>query len=117
MSIVHRGDRPVLARGPRLPTLQHLVDRANGSEAVTVLRNVFTGRETIPEHTHEVEEILLITAGECIVTVAGLPEVARAGDAVIVTPGTSHAIHHEGEQPCEVIAVLASADAHIATAE
>ena len=44
-------------------------------------------------------------------------ELARTGDAVIITPGTSHAIHHESEEPCEVIAVLASADAHIATAE
>jgi quercetin dioxygenase-like cupin family protein len=116
MSIVRRGDRPVLVRGPQWPTLQRLVDRANGSEAVTVLRNVFTSREAIPEHTHQVEEVLLVTAGECIVTVAGHPEVARTGDAVIITPGTSHAINHDSEEPCEVIAVLASPDAQIPTA-
>jgi quercetin dioxygenase-like cupin family protein len=116
MAIVRRGDRPVLVRGPRLPTLQHLVDRANGSSAVTVLRNVFTGCEVVPEHTHEVEEVLLVTIGECIVTVAGRPEVARTGDAVIIAPGTSHAISHDCDEPCEVIAVLASPDARIATA-
>jgi hypothetical protein len=37
MSIVRRDDRPVLVRGPGLPTLQRLVDRAGGSDAVTVL--------------------------------------------------------------------------------
>ncbi len=117
MPIVRHGDRPVHDRGPRLPTLQRLVDRARGSEAVTVLRNVFTSREAIPEHTHEVEEVLLVTAGECIVTVAGQPEVARTGDAVIITPGTRDAIHHERDEPCEVIAVLASPDARIAPAD
>ena len=36
MPIVRREDHPVLIRGPGLPTLQYLVDRASGSNAVTV---------------------------------------------------------------------------------
>ena len=48
MSIVRRDDRPVLVRGPGLPTLQRLVDRAGGSDAVTVLVNVFTNGEAVP---------------------------------------------------------------------
>ena len=116
MSIVRGDDRPVLVRGPGLPTLQRLVDRTAGSDAVTVLVNVFTNGEAVPEHTHVVEEVLLVTAGECTIIADGRPEVARAGDAVIVTPGTRHAIKHEGGQPCQVIAVLASADVQIGTA-
>jgi quercetin dioxygenase-like cupin family protein len=92
------------------------VDRAGGSDAVTVLVNVFTNGEAVPEHTHEVEEVLLVTAGECAITAYGRPEVARAGDAVIVTPGTRHAIKHKGGPPCQVIAVLASADVQIGIA-
>jgi quercetin dioxygenase-like cupin family protein len=117
MSIVRREDRPVLIRGPGLPTLQYLVDRASGSNAVTVLRNVFTSGQAIPEHDHEIEEVLLVTTGQCVITVGGRPEVARAGDAVIIAPGTRHAIHHDGDQPCEVIAVLASPDAQIGRPE
>jgi len=117
MPIVRREDRPVLMRGARLPTLQRLVDRTSGSTAVTVLINVFTSDEAVPEHTHEVEEILLVTAGECVVTVDGRPETARAGDAVIVAPGTRHAIGHDSDQPCHVIAILASPDVEIATAK
>lgn len=117
MLLVHREDRPVLVRGAGLPTIQHLVDRASGSDAVTVLRNVFTSGQAVPEHTHEVEEVLLVTTGECIITVAGRPEVARTGDAVIIAPGTRHAIDHDGDEPCEVIAVLASADAQITRPE
>jgi hypothetical protein len=31
------------------------------------------------------------------------PEAARTGDAVVIAPGTRHAIHHDGDEPCEVI--------------
>jgi quercetin dioxygenase-like cupin family protein len=117
MSIVRHGDRPVLARGPGSPTLQRLVDRASGSEAVTVLVNNFAGDEAVPEHTHEVEEVLLVTAGECTVTVDGRPVTARTGDAVIVKPETNHAISHHSDQPCQVVAVLASPDAQIGPAK
>jgi len=113
MSIVRRDDRPVLVRGPGLPTLQRLVDRASGSTAVTVLVNTFASGEAVPEHTHEVEEVLLVTAGECTVTVDGRPQAARAGDAVIIKPGASHGISHQADEPCQVIAVLASPDAQI----
>ena len=117
MPIVRREDHPVLIRGPGLPTLQYLVDRASGSDAVTVLRNVFASGQAVPEHTHEIEEVLLVTAGQCIITVAGRLEVARVGDVVIIAPGTRHAICHDGDEPCEVIAVVASADAQIARPE
>src|SRR5215510_10802752 len=106
MPIVRRDDRPVLVRGPGLPTLQRLVDRAGGSQAVTVLVNVFTSGEAVPEHTHEVEEVLLVTAGECTVTVNGGPETAGTGDAVIIKRGTRHAISHHSGETCQVIAVL-----------
>ena len=118
MSIVRRDDRPVLVRGSGVPTLQRLVDRANGSTAMTVLVNNFTSGEAVPEHTHEVEEILVVTAGECTVTVDGRPEIARTGDAVIVDPGTRHGISHtSGQPPCQVVAVLASPDAQIGPAK
>jgi quercetin dioxygenase-like cupin family protein len=115
MSIVRRADRPILVRGPGLPTLQHLVDRAGGSDAVTILINTFTGGEAVPEHAHKVEEVLLVTAGECTVTVDGRPQAAGTGDAVIIKPGTRHAISHHSDQPCQVIAVLASPDAQVGT--
>lgn len=113
MSIVRRDDRPVLVRGPQLPTLQRLVDRDSGSNAVTILINNFSSDEAVPEHTHDVEEVLLVTVGECTVTVDGRPEAARTGDAVIIKPGIRHAIIHNSAEPCTVVAVLASPDAQI----
>jgi uncharacterized cupin superfamily protein len=61
--------------------------RASGSDAVTVLINTFTSGAAVPEHTHEVEEVLLVTAGEYTVTVDGRPEAAKTGDAVIIKIG------------------------------
>jgi quercetin dioxygenase-like cupin family protein len=115
MSIVRGEDRPVVERGPGLPTLQRLVDRANGSDSVTVLINQFAGVETVPTHTHDVEEVLLVVAGECTVTVDGRQETARAGDAVIVHPHAQHSISHHTGEPCTVVAVLGSPDVQIGT--
>lgn len=113
MSVVRREDREVVVRGPGLPTLQRLVDRACGSHAVTILVNNFAGDQAVPEHTHEVEEVLLVTSGECTITVGGRQETARTGDAVIIAPGTRHGISHDVPGPCQVIAVLASPDVQI----
>lgn len=113
MSIVRGEDRPILERGHGLPTLQRLVDRGNGSDAVTVLLNHFTGDEKVPAHTHAVEEVLLVTAGECTITVEGRHETVRAGDAVIVQPYADHSISHYSDEPCTVVAVLGSPDIQI----
>src|SRR5258708_18428276 len=43
-------------------------------------------RGAVPDHTHEVEEVLLVTAGEGTVIVDGRPEAARTADAVIIKP-------------------------------
>jgi len=116
MPIVRSQDRAVLVRGPRFPTLQRLVDRAGGSDSVTVLINVFaSSAEEVPEHTHEVEEVLVVVDGECVITVDGRPVAARAGDAVIVTPGARHSISHESDERCQVVAILASPDVQIGT--
>ncbi len=110
---MRNADRAVLSRGPDLPTLQRLVDRANGSSAVTVLVNRFAGIQAVPEHVHDVEEVLVVVAGECVVEVDGRRFGAREGDAVIVPAGTSHSIAHSVEGVCSVVAVLASPDARI----
>ena len=114
MPIVRSADRPALDRGPGLRTLQRLVDRDNGSDAVTVLVNEFRRDETVPEHTHETEEVLVVVAGACVATVADQQSAVERGDAVIVPPGTPHAIHGSGG-PCTVVAVLGSPDAPVPT--
>ena len=116
MALVRRGDRVVHHRGPGLPSLQRLVDGDNGSTRVTVLINTFVGDQNVPTHRHDVEEILVVTAGECLVTVGGLEVVALSGDAVIVEPGVDHSIgHQQSGEPCTVVAILGSPDVTINT--
>lgn len=78
-----------------------------------MLVNHFTNGETVPLHVHEVEEVLLVVAGHCIVNVSGREEIVHAGDAVIVERGLDHSITHQPPQPCTVIAVLGSPDLDI----
>ena len=113
MTVVRSGDRPVLNRGDELPTLQRLVDRANGSESVTVLVNNFTGRQAVPEHTHDVEEVLVVTRGSCVATVDGVDYRVDQGDAVVGAPGSTHAIAHASDDTCTVVAVLSSPEVTI----
>jgi quercetin dioxygenase-like cupin family protein len=111
---ISRGaDRPPVARPHPLPTLQRLVDREAGSSTMTVLRNDLVSGEVVPEHTHDVEEVLIVTAGCVQVDLAGTLDTAAAGDAVIVPPNTVHSFRHVHEGPATVFAVLASPDVTI----
>jgi hypothetical protein len=84
------------------------------------LEPVETEESFAPARNKDIEETilrsLLVTVGECTIIADGRPEVARVGDAVIVARGIRHAIKHNGGQPCQVIAVLASADVQIGMA-
>jgi quercetin dioxygenase-like cupin family protein len=113
--IVRGADRPKAIRPHPLPSLQRLVDRAAGSAAMTVLRNDLVSGQAVPEHSHDVEEILIVTAGAVHVDVAGSAETAAAGDAVIVPPHTAHSFRHASDGPATVFAVLASPDITINT--
>jgi hypothetical protein len=93
--------------------LQRLVDRASGSDAVTVFINTFTSGEAVPEHTHEVEEVLLVNHRRMHRhrrwPAAGRQD-RRRGDH---PTGVGHAVSHNSGELCEVIAVLASPDVQI----
>jgi quercetin dioxygenase-like cupin family protein len=111
--IARGADHPAAVRPHPLPTLQRLVDRAAGSSAMTVLRNDLVSGQAVPEHSHDVEEVLIVTAGAVEVDIDGAAEVVDAGDAVIVPPHTPHSFRHAHDEPATVFAVLASPDVTI----
>jgi quercetin dioxygenase-like cupin family protein len=114
MQVIRSTARPTLVRRAPLPTLQRLVDGDVGARATTILVNQFTAGQRVPDHTHDVEEVLVVTAGQCVVSLAEAEDVLAAGDAVVVPPGTVHSIRHVGDLPATVIAVLATAHAVLA---
>jgi quercetin dioxygenase-like cupin family protein len=114
VNIVRAADRPIVARRPPLPTIQRLVDSDAGAQSTTIIVNKINEGQLVPTHQHDVEEILLVTAGQCLVTVGDDNAVVTAGDAVIIPPGTDHAIRHVN-QTADVIGVLASPTAALNT--
>ena len=111
MQVIRATARPTVVRRAPLPTLQRLVDGDVGACATTVLVNQFIAGQRVPAHKHDVEEVIVVTAGRCVVSLADAEDVLAAGDAVVVPPGTAHSIRHVGDLPATVIAVLAAADA------
>ena len=107
--ILIRGqDRPHAARPEPLPTLQTLVSADTGAQSLTVLVNQLQPGQAVPPHRHDVEEVLIVTAGCCAIRGGDIEFVARAGDAVIVPAGVTHEFRDADEAPATVIGVLAS---------
>jgi quercetin dioxygenase-like cupin family protein len=115
MQVIRAAARPTTVRLEPLPTLQRLVDGDVGASATTILVNQFTAGQRVPDHKHDVEEVIVVTAGQCVVSLADAEEVLAAGDAVVVPPGTAHSIRHVGDLPATVLAVLATAHAVLPT--
>jgi quercetin dioxygenase-like cupin family protein len=115
VSWVRGSNRPAVVRAEPLPTLQRLVDRDAGSNEVTILVNELSEGQRVPEHVHDVEEVLIVTAGQCSVQVGDETAIVGAGDAVIVRPNTPHGFRHVGTTSATIIAVLASPDVQINT--
>jgi quercetin dioxygenase-like cupin family protein len=115
MQVIRATARPTVVRRAPLPTLQRLVDGDVGACATTILVNQFIAGQRVPDHKHDVEEVIVVTAGQCVVSVADAEGVLATGDAVVVPPGTAHSIRHVGDLPATVIAVLATAHAVLPT--
>lgn len=70
----------------------------------------------LPEHQHDVEEILLVIAGKCSVSVGDDSAVLGVGDAVIIPPDMDHSVRYDDEA-ATVVGILASAQARLNTPE
>jgi len=110
MYVVTAASRPPERRPPPLPTLQRLVDGTTGSTTTTILINKLAPDERVPAHVHDVEEILLVTAGRCEVAAGGFVVEVAAGDAVVVPADETHAFRQIGTGRAAVTAILASPD-------
>lgn len=108
--IVRGADRDRISRVPPLPDIQHLVDASTGARSLAIWRNWLASGQRIPAHRHEMEEVLVLVAGACTVQVGGTSVDLEAGDAVVVPPGTPHAVTHRGSAETVIVAALAHPD-------
>ncbi len=76
------------------PTVQL---HAIGGEQVLLCRVVYEPGTTVPRHTHELtEQVMVITEGEVTMAVGGATRTLRAGDVCVVNPGVEHELDSPG---------------------
>jgi len=78
-----------------------LATPSRGAQAVSVIRQHQQPGGTNPQHTHDVEEVMVLLAGELDVTAGGVSHTLRPGDSLILPAGTSHHLANQGVVPAE----------------
>jgi mannose-6-phosphate isomerase-like protein (cupin superfamily) len=56
-------------------------------------------------HRHRYEEVFVVRGGEVTFTLGDAERVARAGDIVVVPPGTPHGFVNSGDVPLDMVAI------------
>lgn len=70
------------------------------------------GAETIAHHHVRSEEIYLFTAGAGTMRLGDEETAVRAGDTVVIPPGTAHKLRNPGPEPLVLLCCCAPAYAH-----
>ena len=70
------------------------------------------GSETIEHYHRTSEEIYLFTSGMGEMTLGGDGAAVRAGDAVVIPPGTPHKLRNTGPEPLVLLCCCAPAYSH-----
>ena len=70
------------------------------------------GGETIEHYHRSSEEIYLFTAGEGRMCLGGDEAPVRAGDCVVIAPGTAHRLSNPGSEPLVLFCCCAPAYSH-----
>lgn len=66
----------------------------------------FPSGAALAEHTHNVEESVLVLAGSAVVVVAGVAQTLGVGEAIRLPRGTAHVLRNEGESRLVVYSVF-----------
>ena len=113
MPVVHHRDRPIIHSASGEPSLSMVVNREVGATALSVWITNHVPGEHVPLHTHTVEEVLTVIAGEGIATVGGETIPIAADMSIVVPPCTTHGYRNTGAGPLRLVITLADADARL----
>jgi quercetin dioxygenase-like cupin family protein len=70
--------------------------KAIGGEQVCVCHVVYSAGKQVPLHVHEhTEQVMVITEGECTVTVEGVAQALGPGDVCVINRGLEHSVYSE----------------------
>ncbi len=113
MLVVYHRDRPVIRSASGELSLSMVVNREVGASSLSVWVANHKPGELVPLHTHAVEEVLTVIAGEGIATVGDETIPISADMSIVVPPGTPHGYQNTGPGPLRLLAILADADARL----
>jgi quercetin dioxygenase-like cupin family protein len=111
MLVVDHRDRPTILSASGELSLSMVVNREVGASSLSIWMTCHKAGEVVPLHTHEVEEVLTVIAGEAMVTVGNDTDAAHADMSIIVPPRTPQGYRNTGIAPLCILAALADADA------
>ena len=108
--ILHPPDIPTLERGAGVRTTP-LVGRWNrDANQLTTGVTAFEPGTAIPLHTHNVEETIMLLAGEATVVIEDKTYELHAGDVTWVPAGVAHYFRNRGAGPLRIYWVYAGRD-------
>jgi quercetin dioxygenase-like cupin family protein len=111
MLVVDHRDRPTILSASGEPSLSMVVNREVGASSLSIWIACHKAGEVVPLHTHEVEEVLTIIAGEAIVTVGNDTVAAHTDMSIIVPPRTPHGYRNTGSTALRILAAFPDPDA------
>jgi mannose-6-phosphate isomerase-like protein (cupin superfamily) len=107
MQISDPGDRPLEQWREGVQT-RMVISAANGATQLCVFEQwVLPGKGT-PTHSHTVEEVLTVRAGEAEMWLGEKRMTVRAGQSLVVPAGRLHGFRNAGAGTLHVHAILAS---------
>jgi mannose-6-phosphate isomerase-like protein (cupin superfamily) len=107
MPVFFHDDIPVHAV-PRIKT-RVIADRQHGAEATSVWEQWIDADGYIPLHYHDVEEILVILAGEISLTLGDQTSVVRSPATVVVPAHQLHSLRPSGREQVHMLAFFPDA--------
>lgn len=70
--------------------------KAVGGEQVCICHVVYSAGKQVPLHVHEhTEQVMVITDGDCTVTVEGVAKTLGPGDVCVINRGLEHSVYSE----------------------
>jgi mannose-6-phosphate isomerase-like protein (cupin superfamily) len=81
-----------------------------GAKSQLVAMNIKPGEDIGEETHHHVEQTLFLLSGEGKAVLEGKEQPYRAGDVVVVTPGTKHNFVNTGGEPLKIFTIYAPAN-------
>jgi quercetin dioxygenase-like cupin family protein len=108
-----RARKEAWSERPLLDPLPHLEIRRIAAERMMAQRVVLHPGFSMPEHSHEMEQVAVILSGSCIFGVHGegtdaYEEITvRAGEVLVLPPNCPH--NARAEERCEILDVFSPA--------